>query len=46
MNAKSLLPLLTTLLIAPATVPLLPTALVRAQTVTEMDAAALEGGDR
>ena len=47
MNAKSLLPLLTALLIAPATVPLLPTAPVRAQTTTETDATALlEEGDR
>ncbi len=46
MNAKSLLLLLTALLIAPAAVPLLPTAPVRAQTTTESDAAALleEGG--
>ncbi|MGB3516852.1 MAG: CHAT domain-containing tetratricopeptide repeat protein [Elainellaceae cyanobacterium] len=41
MNAKSLLPLLTALLIAPAAVPLLPTAPVRAQTAAETDAAAL-----
>ncbi|WP_204153422.1 tetratricopeptide repeat protein [Leptolyngbya sp. CCY15150] len=40
MNAKSLLPLLTALLIAPAAVPLLP-ATVRAQTTTETDAATL-----
>ena len=46
MNAKSLLPLLTALLIAPAAVPLLP-ATVRAQTTTETDAAALlEEADR
>ncbi|MBF2090290.1 MAG: tetratricopeptide repeat protein [Synechococcales cyanobacterium K44_A2020_017] len=42
MNAKSLLPLLTALLIAPAAVPLLPTAPVCAQTSsTEAEATAL-----
>ena len=40
MLPKSLLPLLTALLIAPAAVPLLP-ATVRAQMTTETDAAAL-----
>ena len=41
MNAKSLLPLLTALLIAPAAVPLLPTAPIRAQNTTETDATVL-----